>query len=105
MSDESIVLISQVCVILRNMIVDMWERGEVRTEVDEGCESVDVVWEFAGDILGVLETADSDDGDASDSGGAASTQAPLQELLERSCVVMCEKRHVQLQVELTRHLW
>ena len=50
----------------------------------EGGESVDVFGEVAADIVGVLETADSEDGNACDSGGAASTEAPLRELLERN---------------------
>ena len=41
------------CLILHNMIVDMWERGEVRSEVGGGGEEVDVVGEFAGDVAGV----------------------------------------------------
>lgn len=45
-SDSTAILISQVCVILRKMIVDSAERGWLGDEVDHIGNSVDVVQEF-----------------------------------------------------------
>lgn len=45
-SDSTIVFISQVCVILHNLIVDMKRRGDLEDEVDEQGNAVDVEREF-----------------------------------------------------------
>ena len=60
-SDELIILISKVCVILHNMIVDMWRQGELRTEMGENGEIVDVVGEFVDDITGAKGCIEGDD--------------------------------------------
>ena len=48
-SDEMIILISQICVILHNMVVDMWQKGGLGSETSEDGESVEVVVEFLED--------------------------------------------------------
>ena len=45
-SDSILILISQVCVILHNMILDMHRRGECMDEVDEHRSTVNIVTEF-----------------------------------------------------------
>ena len=51
--NELISFISQICIILHNMIVDMWERGELRSETNETRESFDTIGEFSEAIVEV----------------------------------------------------
>ena len=104
-SDYLIILISQVCVILHNMIIDMWERGELKSEVDEDGDTIDVVSEFAGDTSDVLGSVESGGVIGTSSDEPESTASPFEVLQEKSAIVMSEERHVQLQAELTKHLW
>ena len=80
-SDELIVLISQVCVILHNMIVDVLERGELKFEVDEDGETMDVVGEFAGDAAGVLGSVGNNGVNGNGSDKTESTASPFEEVL------------------------
>ena len=82
-SDELIVLISQVCDILHNMILEMWERGKIKAEVDDGGETIDVVDEFARDAAGVLGSVGNSGVNGNGSDEPESTAALFEVLLEK----------------------
>ena len=90
-SNELIVLINQVCVILHYMIVDMWERGELRYKVSEGGDAVDDVGEFTGDVAGVFGSEERRNGNGSDYAEPHATAPPFAELLVSNTVVMSEE--------------
>ena len=104
-SDELIIIISQVCVILDSMIVDMRERGDLKSEKYEGEESVDVVREFAEACTGFQDADDTADVTATDSHESNGDESAPEHLLARSGVIMNDERHIAPQAELTRHLW
>ena len=45
-SDLTLILISQICVILHNMVVDVHQRGELNEEIDDDGHLVNVVTDF-----------------------------------------------------------
>ena len=104
-SDELILLISQVCLVWHNMIVDMWRRGELRSEVGEIGEAVDVVSEFGDEITGVMGYDVDHECTGEEERSSNSTPTAFEALLERSSVVMIEERQIKLQSELAQHLW
>lgn len=96
-SDEIVQLISQVCVILHNMIVTMVKRGELDGEAEEGGRHVPV------DLVG--EYADPQPRRAA---AAAPLQTPcvgLAALLHRADEVKSPTLHATLKAALIDHLW
>lgn len=94
-----IILISQVCVRIHNMIVDFWQRGELRSETSEEGEAMDVVAEYLEDDVVAAAVSEG------------TFQEPetqfeaLDSFVERSGVIMSPERHIELQSQLAQHLW
>ena len=78
------------CGILHNLIVDMWERGKLRSEVGGGGEALDVGGECAGDIARVFRFAGSGRGNGNGDEKHDATAPPFAEILERGVVSMSE---------------
>ena len=91
--------------VLHNKIVDMWTRGELRTEVGESGEAVDVASEFGDEITGVMGNDVDHECTWEEERSLNSTPTEFDVLLERSSLVMSEDRHITLQSELAQHLW
>lgn len=96
LSDEIIVLITQICVILHNMIVVMKRSGEMGGEGD----GVSLVEEFIGGIAPHDPLVRR-----SSSVSEVRPAAGLLALLDRVHAVQSEQGHVQLQAALIDHLW
>lgn len=104
-SDEMVILISDVCVILHNMIVDMHRRDELGEETNSEGGSVDVVGEFTENVSHLLGSSSSGLTNPQDNGDGNVTGNGLEMLLERSSVIKSEDAHRELQSELAKHLW
>lgn len=95
-SDDFIVLITEVCVILHNMIVVMRREGTLAEDSD----GVNLVEEFFQDD-GSVELVGSDSGPLALAGPAVGLAA----LLERTDALRSAHAHAELQKELTEELW
>lgn len=98
-SDETIILIADVCVIVHNLIVCMRQSGELEEEASDHGGAL-LVEEFCADLPVDVE--------ASASPAAAAGPVPvvgLAALLERSHAVMSETAHETLTAALADHLW
>lgn len=101
-SDTQLILISQVCVILHNMIVKMSLRGELSEELDENgvpqseSELLHEFFSFEGG-----ETPDETTAVV----GSASEERGLTYLLARDRLVANRETHIELKEALSHHLW
>jgi len=100
-SDEKVLLIAQVCIILHNMIVAMRRSGELDEEArgQDGELSVNLVEEFCAPPPAAAVAAGAP---------AAEGQADvgdLQALLGRVDAVTSEAAHMPLKDAVTDHLW
>lgn len=97
--DETIVLIADVCVILHNMIVRMWQSGKLEEEAgDSG--GAHLVEEFCMDAPAEVAADQS----------PAPVQLPvpavgLVALLQRSRAVMSESAYIALTTAMSDHVW
>ena len=98
-SDSILILISQVCVILHNKIVDMHRRGECMDEVDEHGNTVNIVTEF--DLL----ADEISSGANASSIDTAPSPAGLTVLLDKNDLVRNSVLHRGLWEQLSCHLW
>ena len=101
-SDSIIILISQVCVILHNMIVDMNGRGELGEETDENGYAIDVVSGFG--LAGQLESSAIEDG-GSDVTVGEGPIVGLADFLERDDLFPNLSMHCELTEQLPHHIW
>ena len=69
----------------------------------ENGEITDVVGEFLNDIKGAKECIEGDDA-VQESVISSSPSTTVEDLVERSDVIMDEERHIKLQQEQTQHL-
>jgi len=99
-SDEVVLLIAQVCIILHNMIVVMGKSGALDEEAAaEGYEAnVNLLEEFC-DPAPAAANVDAGHGDDGDGEGG------LEALLDRVDIVTSEAAHVALKDAVTDHLW
>lgn len=81
-SDELVILILQFCVIPHYMIVDMWEKGELRSEENEGREAV----------MRVIDQQNTGSITEMDIQESADDWSGLEYILERSCIIMDEQQ-------------
>lgn len=95
-----LILICQVCVILRNVIADMQKRGEIYGEVDEYGNAIYVILEFG---------EENESGNVRDEAGNDSTLlidcTGLTFLLDRINIVQNHEHHIQLWQQVSHHLW
>ena len=95
-SDERIIKISSVCVILHNLIVEYTRNSEI-DELDEDGQEVDCIAEFLG------EGSENEENESAES--LPMIPSRLDKLIEQSDIVQDNTRHIQLRTELASHLW
>lgn len=96
-SDADIILISDVCVIIHNMIVKI---SMTESQSSEDTITNSIVDEFF--YSSVLTSVTSGD---EDSHGAADHSTGLAALLDRNILVTSKEDHIRLTEELSLHLW
>ena len=105
-SDSQLVFISQVFVILHNMLVKMAYTGELADEVDENGirqNEMELLQEFF--LVDPSHTEGTVDTSEASTGGELKVGSGISHLLERDRMVCSRERHIQLRAELSEHLW
>ena len=105
-SDSQLILISEVCVILYNILVKMASTGELSDDVDDNGvrqSEIELLQEFF-----LVESSQSGDtvntNDSNMTGGSDASGGGISHLLERDRMVCSRERHIQLRTELSEHL-
>lgn len=105
-SDESIVKISKVCVIIHNMLVQLRLNGELDDEIDSNgrrISSESVVEEFAEEA--VRDSVTIGPLQSSHTNSTPTPQSVLDSLLTQRDLLTSPQRHLRLAKELIDHLW
>ena len=97
-SDDAIIQISSVCVILHNL---MFSKNSEENEVDENGVNVNCITEYLNENT---DEVDVHSGEIADTNNMVEGSR-LEELLHHSDVVRNRSRHCELREALTSHLW
>lgn len=102
-SDAELILITNTCVILHNMLVKMTMEGQLADEMDESgvvCAERDLVEEFF-----TAPSGYSDSAPRTQTGDEQPVARGLAQLIQRNALVTNETVHWELNEALVDHLW